>query len=55
MLFLANEDYKLKCYDSTKVEVSLEGLSPACFTVIKYDSSSTPKTVTLLGHLEVSG
>ena len=23
--------------------------------VIKYDSSSTPKTVTLLGHLEVSG
>lgn len=37
MLFLANEDYKLKCYDSTKVEVSLEGLSPACFTVIKSD------------------
>ena len=37
MLFLANEDYKLKCYDSSKVEVSLEGLSPACFTVIKSD------------------
>lgn len=37
MLFLANEDYKLKCYDSTKVEVSLEGLSPACFTVVKSD------------------
>ena len=37
MLFLANEDYKLKCYDSLKSEVSLEGLTAACFTVIKSD------------------
>lgn len=35
MLYLANEDYKLKCYDSTKVEVDLSGVSAACFTVQK--------------------
>ena len=35
MLFFANEDYKLKCYDSTKQEVSLSGLSPACFVAQK--------------------
>ena len=35
MLFLANEDYKLKCYDSMKQEVSLEGLTPACYTIQK--------------------
>ena len=35
MLFLANEDYKLKCYDSLKAEVDLSGLSPLCFTVQK--------------------
>lgn len=35
MLYLANEDYKLKCYDSTKQEVSLNGLTAACFNVIK--------------------
>ena len=33
MLYLANEDYKLKCYDSSKQEVSFEGLSAACFTI----------------------
>lgn len=37
MLYLANEDYKLKCYDSSKQEVSLSGLSAACFNVIKSD------------------
>ena len=37
MLYLANEDYKLKCYDSTKQEVSLSGLTAACFTVTKSD------------------
>ena len=37
MLFLANEDYELKCYDSMKQEVSLDGLTPACFTVMKSD------------------
>ena len=35
MLYLANEDYKLKCYDSTKVEVDLSCVSAACFTVQK--------------------
>ena len=33
MLYLANEDYKLKCYDSAKQEVDLSGLSPLCFIV----------------------
>jgi hypothetical protein len=37
MLYLANESYKLKCYDSTKVEVDLSGLTAACFTVQKSD------------------
>ena len=35
MLFLANEDYKLKCYDSLKQEVSLDGLTSACFIIQK--------------------
>jgi hypothetical protein len=37
MLYLANEDYKLKCYDSTKQEVSLSELTAACFTITKSD------------------
>ena len=32
MLFLANEDYKLTCYDSTKTPVSLDNCTPICFT-----------------------
>lgn len=32
MLYLANEDYKLTCYDSTKVPVSLDACTPVCFT-----------------------
>lgn len=35
MLKIANEDYKLKCYDSLGQEVSLSGLTEACFTVQK--------------------
>ena len=31
MLFLANEDYKLTCYDSTKVPVSLDNCTSVCF------------------------
>lgn len=37
MLYLANEDYKLKCYDSAKQEVSLSGLTDVCFAVQKSD------------------
>ena len=33
MLFLANEDYKLKCYDSAKNEVSLSNVTPICFSL----------------------
>ena len=35
MLYLANEDYELKCYDSLGSEVDLSSLSPACVTVQK--------------------
>ena len=35
MLYLANEDYKLKCYDSLKQEVDLSGVSAACYTIVK--------------------
>ena len=35
MLYFANEDYKLKCYDSLKNEVSLSGLTDICFAVQK--------------------
>lgn len=31
MLYFANEDYKLTCYDSTKVPVSLDNCTPVCF------------------------
>lgn len=39
MLFIANEDYKLKCADSTKQDVSLEGVTPVCFVVQKSANS----------------
>ena len=31
MLYFANEDYKLKCYDSLKVEVDLSAVTDVCF------------------------
>lgn len=31
MLFLANEDYKLTCYNSAKTPVSLDNCTPVCF------------------------
>ena len=35
MLYLANEDYELKCYDSLGAEVDLSGITPASITVQK--------------------
>lgn len=53
MLYLANEDYKLKCYDSSNLEVSLANLSPLCFTVqksnnMKIDGKSVITGLTIL-------
>lgn len=31
MLYFANEDYKLTCYDSAKTPVSLDNCTPVCF------------------------
>ena len=31
MLYFANEDYKLTCYDSQKTPVSLDNCTPVCF------------------------
>ncbi|WP_407432513.1 hypothetical protein [Methanobrevibacter sp.] len=35
MLYLANEDYKLTCYDSLKQEVDLSGVTEVCYIVQK--------------------
>lgn len=49
MLYFANEDYKLKCADSTKVDVSLENVTPVCFTPLKSADTKINGKSILLG------
>ena len=53
MLYLANEDYKLKCYDSLKQEVDLSGVTEVCYIVqkspkMKIDNKSVVTSINIV-------
>ena len=41
--YVANEDFELDCYDSTKVKVDLSGLTSLCYTIKKSSTNKSKK------------
>lgn len=51
--YVANEDFELECYDSSKVKVDLSGLSSLCYTIQK-SSTNKSKSKAIIHNITIN-